>query len=148
MAFEFQESAIISICIDCAYFNAYDRLDDQTMEADPKAAEKHRAKIAAAGWRYGTEFTPGCGRDCEEHGFTAVTADFPHIDDWRNANPGATEEDYNDALEAEYEESQGETDEWFSWSSCDECGSTLGGTREHATAWTYKTPAEIESEQS
>lgn len=24
---------------------------------------------------------------------------------------------------------------WFSWSQCDGCGSTLGGDREHATAW-------------
>lgn len=24
---------------------------------------------------------------------------------------------------------------WFSWRRCDGCGSTLGGDREHATAW-------------
>lgn len=24
---------------------------------------------------------------------------------------------------------------WFSWSSCDTCGSNLGGHREHAVAW-------------
>jgi hypothetical protein len=24
---------------------------------------------------------------------------------------------------------------WFSWHDCDGCGSTLGGDREHATAW-------------
>ena len=24
---------------------------------------------------------------------------------------------------------------WFSWSSCDGCGTTLGGDREYATAW-------------
>lgn len=31
-----------------------------------------------------------------------------------------------------------ERDPWFSWSSCDGCGSTLGGDREYATAWTPK----------
>jgi hypothetical protein len=26
---------------------------------------------------------------------------------------------------------------WFSWAECEECGSPLGGDREHATAWTF-----------
>lgn len=30
---------------------------------------------------------------------------------------------------------ESETEPWFSWSDCDGCGSTLGGDREHATAW-------------
>lgn len=34
---------------------------------------------------------------------------------------------------------EGENDDedhsWFSWQSCDCCGSTLGGDREYATAW-------------
>ena len=28
-----------------------------------------------------------------------------------------------------------EPEPWFSWSPCEGCGSSLGGYREHATAW-------------
>lgn len=122
MAFEYMNGTVISICADCVYFNAYGRLDDTTMTADPDAADKHRAKIAAAGWPWGAEFTPGCGRECEEHGMTAVP------EDW---------DDDGDCLREE------DPEPWFSWSSCDECGSTLGGDREHATAWTYKSAADV-----
>lgn len=149
MAFEFQESTIISICVDCAYFNAYGRLDDQTMTNDPNAAYKHRARIAAENWPWGTEFTPECGRECPVHGFLAVNADFPHVEDWLNSHPGETETDYNAAMEDNYTTARdGDTDTWFSWSSCDQCGSPLGGDREHATAWTYISPADFPEDNS
>lgn len=124
MAFELQDSTTLSVCVDCVYFNAYGRLDDTTMANDPNAAEKHKAKIAAAGWPYGTDFTPGCGRECPDHGIPAYDS----------------EQEWEDAQESD------EPEPWFSWSSCDQCGSTLGGDREHATAWTYKNPSDFESE--
>jgi len=104
---------IISVCIDCSYFNEYSKLDDQTMDANPNAGTEHAAKIDAI-WPEGTEFTSGCGSDCPEHGIEAY-----------------------DGSEAAYEAALDErdTDTWFSWSACDECGSTLGGTREHATVF-------------
>lgn len=112
MAFENQEPSIISICNDCIYFNAYGRLDDQTMDANPKAGAEHADRIAAI-WPAGTEFTSGCGRDCEEHGIAAYDGNEDAYE-WRD----------DDGPEG-----------WFSWSECEECGSPLGGTREHATAW-------------
>lgn len=104
---------IITICNDCAYFNEYGRLDDMTMDENPQAGIQHAARIAAI-WPAGTKFASGCGRDCEEHGIAAYDGD-----------------------ERAYETALGErdTDTWFSWSECEECGSTPGGTREHATAW-------------
>jgi hypothetical protein len=113
MTFETQEQRTISVCADCAYFNAYGTLDDWTMADNPNAAVEHAAKIDGI-WPDGTEFTSGCGRECPEHGIEAH---------------GGDEEAYEEA----YEEDG--TDEWFSWSPCDECGSVLGGAREHATAW-------------
>lgn len=106
------ESTIIAVCNDCVYFNAYGRLDDQTMDANPKAGVEHADRIAAI-WPTGTEFTSGCGRDCPDHGIAA-----------------------HDGDEESYEDSQDNGPEgWFSWSPCEECDSPLGGTREHATAW-------------
>ena len=35
---------------------------------------------------------------------------------------------------------QKESDDWFSTSPCDGCGSPLGGTRHHATAWVAADP--------
>lgn len=112
------DASVISVCTDCVYFNAYGRLDDETMSRDSLAADRHKAKIAAApaGWSWGTQFTPGCGRDCEEHGLAAH---------------GGDEEAYEADAEAGPET-------WFSWSPCEQCGYPLGGTREHATAFTYK----------
>jgi hypothetical protein len=120
MAFEFQEPTIVSICVDCVYFNAYGRLDDTTMANDRNAAEKHKQNIAANGWKWGTEFTPGCGKECPEHGIAAY--------------------DSAEAYEQAQLEDSAESEPWFSWSACEQCGSTLGGDREHATAWEYKEP--------
>jgi len=33
-------------------------------------------------------------------------------------------------------EEESDAEPWFSWQPCDGCGSTLGGDREYATAWT------------
>jgi hypothetical protein len=70
--------------------------------------------------------------------------DFPHVEDWLYARPGKTAEDYVTAIEDEYDarSSQDMPEPWFSWSACDECGSNLGGDREHATAWSYINPSE------
>lgn len=137
MAFELQEPTVIAICIDCVYFNAYGRLDDQSMAADKHAADRHRAKIATMKWPWGTEFTPGCGRDCDEHGIAAL--DFPDLEDWQEEN-GGTPEDYEEAREDAWRDKweDGDPEPWFSSSPCGQCGSHLGGDREHATAWTWK----------
>ncbi len=136
MAFENSEPVTIIVCVDCVYFNEYGRLDDTTMaawRAEPlrdeyhdavmeatimgtakhhDAATEHAAKIAAI-WSAGTEFTSGCGLDCEDHGLAAFGGD-------------------EDAREAAQDNGP---DTWFSWSACEQCDSPLGGTREHATAW-------------
>lgn len=66
MAFEGTEPTVISVCVDCVYFIAYGRLDDQTMDANPDAGREHAAKMAA---QWGdAEITPGCGSDCPERG--------------------------------------------------------------------------------
>jgi hypothetical protein len=115
MAFELMESSVISICMDCVYFNEFGRLDDQTLINDRHATDKHRSNIAMERWPWGTEFTSGCGRECPEHGIDAY---------------GGDEEAYETARD-------GDTDVWFSSSGCDQCGSPLGGDREHATAFYY-----------
>jgi hypothetical protein len=123
MAFELQVPTVIDVCIDCVYFNAYDRLDDTTMTADPQAAEKHRARIAASGWSYGTEFTSGCGSNCPDIDSDG-TGGCCNYQDW--SGTGELEPDDN-----------ADPGPWFSWNPCEQCGSTLGGDREHATAWEY-----------
>lgn len=121
------ESQVISVCADCVYFNAYGRLDDTTMDVNPNAAEQHRVHIAAQSWPYGTEFTSGCGRDCPDTdpNGTGGCNDYQFID-------GELEPDDN-----------AEPEPWFSWSACEQCGSPLGGDREHATATTYNTDTVI-----
>jgi len=120
--FDYIEPATIAVCADCVYFNAYGRLDDTTMALDPDAAVKHSAAISRAGWPWGTEFTPGCGQDCPDHGIPA----------------------YDSKEEWEASQELAEPEPWFSWSACDQCGSTLCGDREHATAWTYREDADTQ----
>lgn len=129
MAYELMDSTVISVCVDCVYFNAYGRLDDMTMGRDRQATDKHRAMIAEAGWPWGTEFTSGCGQGCpdrESDGTGGCSGYFIDPD-------GDLQPDDN-----------AEPEPWFSWSACDQCGSPLGGDREHATAWTYRKQSEWE----
>lgn len=47
----------LSVCVDCAYFIAYGRLDDQTMIENPNAGTEHAEKVRAI-WG-DADITPG-----------------------------------------------------------------------------------------
>lgn len=62
----------IQVCVDCTYYFAYGRLDDQTQQDNPNAGKQHTAKIVALWEGMDVTFDPGTGDDA---GFSRSACD-------------------------------------------------------------------------
>jgi hypothetical protein len=118
MAFENCTQTTISICSACVVYTEYGTVGDPSMTrretlAERLATTEHAWRIAEI-WPEGTQFTLDCGQDCPDHGVLAYGMGRPSWEDWLHER---------------------ELDPWFSTSSCEMCGDSAAGHREHATAW-------------
>lgn len=123
VAFEEMTETTISVCETCGYYIEYGFVGDASKTSPLTLAERiatteHAWRIAEI-WQEGTQFTSGCGQDCEDHGVLAYGMGRPSWEDWL---------------------SERELEPWFSTSSCEMCGDWLAGHREHATAYEPATP--------
>jgi len=99
----------LAICVDCTMLLANGEVFDS--EGNDIAAE--HANLMVAVWGEKFDITLG-SLECEYCGADAREAARNNDTEIEDCEP------------------------WFSWQSCDGCGSHLGGDREHAVAWQRK----------
>lgn len=111
----------LDICVDCLWFYANGRPESVEPSWCPEDHNNyHRGYLDRPG-------EPACEGTCEES-FTNFLAAIDGELGTGEVTLGSTDCEW-------CADSEEDCEPWFSMSSCDSCGSHLGGNRVHATLW-------------